>query len=114
DLYGIGQSVEPGEHELSVEAGGQSQTLKLVVNAGEKNRRVEFVLRTPAPMAPVPPPPPPAPTIPTALTLAAGAGLVVFGALGITGRVLQNQLLSDACAATKTCDPARETAIRGL
>jgi hypothetical protein len=107
ELNGTAQPLDPGEHDLFVEAGTLSQTQHLVVNVGEKNRRVVFELKTP-------PKPPKSMDGPLGFTISAGAAVLVGTAFGIAGRVTQDQLTGSPCAATMTCDPGRVTTIRAL
>jgi hypothetical protein len=107
ELNGSAQPLDPGEHDVFVEAGTLSQTQHLVVNVGEKNRRVVFELKSP-------PKPKRTADGPLGFTLSAGAALLIGTGFGIAGRVSQDQLTGSPCAATMTCNPSQVTTIRAL
>jgi hypothetical protein len=107
DLNGSAQPLDPGEHDVFVEAATLSQTQHLVVNVGEKNRRVVFELSSP-------PKPKRSMDGPLGFTISAGAALLIGTGFGIAGRVTQDQLTGSPCAATMTCDPSRVTTVRAL
>ena len=115
ELSGRPQPVDPGEHRLTVEVGALSSEQRLVVNLGEKNRRVLFQLTTPIP-EPAPSPPPalsrPAPVLPVVLSGISLVGLSLFVGLGLSGRDALDRLTASPCATTHTCDPAAVDSIQ--
>lgn len=120
ELSGRPDDIEPGEHELTVTVGTQTQGQRLVVNVGEKNRLVIFQFASPDPLIAKPIPEVPAvvmehrafPVLPVVFTTAAATGVALFAGLGISGRMSLERLEKDACAATKTCNPALVDDIR--
>jgi len=117
-LTGRPVDIEPGDHDVEVEAGGVKQTQRLVVVQGEKNRVVVFALTgvVTAPVIPVAvtPQAPSArgfPTWPVVFTAGAVAGAASFTILGLTGKSQLATLVAQPCASTKTCNPAQTAAI---
>ncbi len=110
-LTGQPEPLEPGAHQLRVEAGGTAKEQTVVANVGEKNRLVVFQLSAAA----APPPPTVArssPWLASTLTGLALAGAGLFTGLGLYGRGQLDALTHDACAATKSCNPWRTEMIR--
>lgn len=120
-LTGRPQDIEPGEHEVVVEAGGVQQLQKLVVVQGEKNRVVLFQLTgvvfsplTPEVSEPTTPVVtmargfPTWPVVFSSLTVVGAAG---FTAFGLAGKARLAKVVADPCASTKTCNPAETAAV---
>ncbi|MFZ5446680.1 MAG: hypothetical protein ACOZQL_42225 [Myxococcota bacterium] len=129
-LTGRPQDIEPGAHELLVEVATQKEVRQVIVVQGEKNRVLTFELKSdapvalkvepetkPAPLAVTKPTEPPAleatfPTLPMIFSGVALAGGVAFAGLGLSGKGKLDRLLTQPCAATKTCNPAEVQAIQ--
>ena len=115
-LTGRPVDIEPGEHDVEVEAGGVKQTQRLVVVQGEKNRVVVFALTgvATAPVIPVVSSPAAVrgfPTWPVVFSVGAVAGAASFTILGLVGKSQLATLVAQPCASTKTCNPAQTAAI---
>lgn len=117
ELSGRPEDIEPGEHELTVTVGKQTQGQRLVVNVAEKNRLVVFSfasqLTEPIVTKPLPDVPGVAvaeprgfPTLPVVLSTVGAAGVGLFIGFGLSGRAALERLEKNECAATKTCNPA--------
>jgi hypothetical protein len=117
-LTGRPVDIEPGEHDVEVEAGGVKLTQRLVVVQGEKNRVVVFALTgvatapvTPVVTTPLTPGVRGFPTWPVVFSIGAVAGMTSFTILGLTGKGQLAKVVAQPCAATKSCDPAQTAAI---
>jgi hypothetical protein len=116
-LTGMPFSVDPGEHVLRfVAPDGRTKEARVVLNAGEKNRRVTVDLSGGAP-APSEPPEPkrvtsktPAPT-PTAVYVLGGVGIVAMGSFAFFGlkAFTQGNDLKASCA--PACSDADSSAV---
>jgi len=117
-LDGSPIQVDPGEHDLRVEAAGHTAlTQRLIVRVNEKNRLVRLAFKDgpqpaapigpPTPVAPATPPPPPAERgFPVAAAIAGGVSLLGFGSFGYFGLTSKSDLdgLRSGCA--PYCEPA--------
>lgn len=120
-IDGLPVPVDPGPHEIKLEAKGRAPVVaKFVVQAGQKNRLVQMDLP-----AEVGKPERPQKDKPAAATKGSGLPVLtyVFGGLGVValgsatyfgvranGEL--NELRAQPCAASSSCDPAEVDAIR--
>lgn len=111
-LDGRAIPVDPGTHELSFEHHGKAPIVRqLVMQVGQKNRRVEVSFAPPPPTAVAPPPPPPeqAPAErgePIAGYVLTGVGVLGLGSFALFGLMGKGEAdeYEDTCAPTKSCD----------
>jgi hypothetical protein len=118
-------NVDPGRHELEMEAAGRrASRMAIIVNAGERSRIVQVRLDAaeppPSPRPPPPPPPEqtpaaPAPRVPVASIILGGAGALSVGVaayLWLSARSDLDALENSPCAVTKSCDASDVRSVR--
>lgn len=106
DLTGRPEDLEPGLHQLTVTVGSQTLVQSLVVNVGEKNRLIVFEFHSALTSAGASTAGRPFPVLPFVVSALAVAGVATFAVLGLDGRGRLERILSQPCAASRTCDPA--------
>lgn len=113
--------IDPGARRVTVTLlDGRKLTEKLVMNVGERNRRVTFsFVKVSQPVAEVPVPAKPAveasltkperaaPVVPLLLTGGTVVSVATFSLLGVLGNGALSPVLADPCASTRSCDPSR-------
>ena len=127
ESFRLGQPlrVDPGTRRVTVTLrDARTLTESLVVNVGERNRRVVFAFASLEPRTQLEPAPRPvvtlqpaerrAPVAPLLLTGGAVAGVATFAVLAIVGPGARSPVLSSPCAQTRTCDPALVQPARDL
>jgi hypothetical protein len=111
-LDGTSIAIDPGPHEIIIEAAGFAPSrTSIVVREGEKLRPIVATLASTPAVAPGSPQGQPS-LVPVIVTGAlAGLGLAGFVGLGLAGQSQRNQL-SDGCRMTLTCDPSDVSSAR--
>jgi hypothetical protein len=113
-LDGKPVAVDPGEHELTFEAGGRRVQTRALVNVGERNRIVKVSLDA-EPGSGVVPPPSSAPAVPIGPVVLGGVALLAFGTsavLWLSASSDLRSLESAPCAASRTCAESDVQSVR--
>ncbi len=109
--------LDPGEHVLRFEhPGWTAASPKLVVREGEKDRRVVVRFGLPAPALAIAPEAP----APRSASRALGVTMLVVAGIaagvgtpfGIVGKVREDDLASEPCGKSGTCDPGAVAGVR--
>ena len=114
-LDGKPVAVDPGEHELTFEAGGRRVQTRALVNVGERNRIVKVSLDAGEPESGPAPAPTPAPAVPVGSVVLGGVAVLALGSsavLWLSATSDLRSLESDPCAASRTCAESDVQSVR--